>query len=142
MTRTGGDTGQPPAQKGQSSLAKTLGTSWLGSESGDWGWGGQRGRHSSCHSSSSSTICPFPALAANPNHFLLGRLRPLPAAWPCTDPEGQRTILSSPALTLEAALPSTQHLPRSPKGGVGAEEKYESLWRKTPASRPRVTACH
>lgn len=53
-----------------------------------------RGRHSSCHSSSSSTICPFPALAANPNHFLLCRLQPLPAAWPCADPEGQRTVLS------------------------------------------------
>lgn len=40
MAGTGGGTGQPPAQQGQSSLAKMLGTSWLGSASGGWGGAG------------------------------------------------------------------------------------------------------
>lgn len=65
----------------------------------------QRGRHSN----SSSTVCPFPALAANFNHFLHGPPPASAAAWPHTDPGRHRMGLVLPARSLEPAVPSSEH---------------------------------
>lgn len=86
---TGGGTGRAPTPGGKSSSGQdTSHFLPLGPDLRREGWGGAapRGRHSSWHSNSSSTISPFPALAANFNHFLLGPPPASAAAWPCADP--------------------------------------------------------
>lgn len=80
------------------------------------------------HSTSSLTVCPFPALAANVNHFLVGHLRPLPAAWPCSDLGRDRTVLVLPARSLEPAVPSAEHPAKRPLDASRAPSQVAGRW--------------